>query len=165
MLPAPPPPPAAWRMLPAVLLLNPGELVMGLVDLSWRYLQLIGIWGQNYGIGPGCVSASTCVYNNDVGGARLTGTTVAVQALAPPMGTRTGDGAQRVVTHERTVFREGKNEPRPGAAPGIWCTRPWGPREQTLACRPPARSPNPVGSPGPSPSQMRLWLFPGRVAG
>lgn len=59
-----PPPfwPAAWRLLPAVLLLNPGEPVMGLVDLSWRYLQLIGIWGQDYGIGQGlCLNLDLCV--------------------------------------------------------------------------------------------------------
>lgn len=54
--------PAAWHLLPAVLLLNPGEPVMGLVDLSQRYLQLIGLWGQDYRIGLGlCLSLDLCV--------------------------------------------------------------------------------------------------------
>lgn len=54
--------PAAWHLLPAVLLLNPGEHVMGLVDLSQRYLQLIGLWRQDYSIGPGlCLSWDLCV--------------------------------------------------------------------------------------------------------
>lgn len=126
------------------------------------------------GLARGCVSTWTCVFRTKVGGARLMAHRneagcVSTRRWPNLWGLRTGDGAQRVVIHERAAFREVKNESQdlklqlgagargsgvPGCVQGM---------DFSLEATCP--SPPPVGSPGPLLSQMRFSLLPGREAG
>lgn len=105
---------------------------------------------------------------------------MAVQALAPPIptygdsGPTYGDSGQVTGPNGWSLMKEqflGRERMRAKTWSCTWelVHKALGSqgmsRERTLVCWPPARSPHPVGSPGPSPSQTRLWLFPGRVAG